>query len=507
MYKMHCQPLNAYARWRRGESELARLGENRPSDEPSENLLQAIWQHQRLRRDDLCTLDGQSLRILHPGFRNREAGPDFRDAVLQFQDQPPCSGDIEVDVHSAFWRAHGHHTNPAYESVRLHVVWRGTDNPPTPPATLALHPFLDAPLDQLQQWLTTEPAQTAPRAALDGQCHPCLRQVPGETLHAILHQSAQVRLLAKAAQFEARARQAGWEQALWEGLFRALGYKQNIWPMHRLAEMLPEIGRLTAGQEPSVLAWQARWLGLSGLLPADLSRSNLHTDHYVSQMWSLWWRERDALQHLVLPRKTWRLNNLRPANHPGRRLALAAHWLAAGNLPARLEAWFAAEVPPAQLPASLLEILQVKPDPYWSTHYTLRSRSQSQAHPLLGMARATDLALNTILPWLQARIQAGHNSDTPSRAEACYFAWPKAEDNSKLRLARQRLFGGARCHWLHGGAEQQGVLQIAHDYCDQSNAVCSQCRFPEFIQRSATAETGGARTPAKLNPNRGRPSL
>lgn len=491
MYKMRSWTLNAYDRWRLGETEPARLRENRPADEPSENLLQAIWQHQRLRRDDLRTLDGQRVRVLHPGFHNREAGPDFRDAVLQFEDAPSCSGDIEVDVHSGLWRAHGHEANPAYEKVRLHVVWRGTDQIPTRPPTLALHSFLDAPLEQLEQWLTTEPAQTAPRAALDGHCHPCLRQAPVETVHGILHQSAQVRLRAKAAQFEARARQSGWEQALWEGLFRALGYKQNVWPMHRLAEMLPEIGRLNAGQPSAVPAWQARWLGLSGLLPADLSRSNLHTDHYLSQIWSLWWRERDALEHLILPRITWRFNNLRPANHPCRRLALAAHWLAAGNLPARLEAWFATDDSSARLQASLMEILQPKPDPYWSTHYTLRSRNQDHTQPLLGVARATDLALNAILPWFQARIQAGHNSDTPSRAEAYYFAWPKAEDNSKLRLARQRLFGGAGWRWLRGGAEQQGVLQIAHDYCDQSNAICSQCRFPEFIRRGATAAEKG----------------
>jgi hypothetical protein len=37
-----------------------------------------------------------------------------------------------------------------------------------------------------------------------------------------------VRLRSKAAQFQARARQAGWEQSLWEGLFRGLGYKRNV---------------------------------------------------------------------------------------------------------------------------------------------------------------------------------------------------------------------------------------------------------------------------------------
>ena len=45
----------------------------------------------------------------------------------------------------------------------------------------------------------------------------------------------------------ARAKDAGWEAALWERLFRAIGYKNNIWPMQNLAETkarwLSEIGR------------------------------------------------------------------------------------------------------------------------------------------------------------------------------------------------------------------------------------------------------------------------
>ena len=44
------------------------------------------------------------------------------------------------------------------------------------------------------------------------------------------------RVDANAAALAAIADRATWEQALWEGLFTALGYKQNSWPMRRLAE-------------------------------------------------------------------------------------------------------------------------------------------------------------------------------------------------------------------------------------------------------------------------------
>ena len=62
------------------------------------------------------------------------------------------------------------------------------------------------------------------------------------------------------------ADRATWEQALLEGLFSALGYKQNSWPMRRLAELLHELRR-GLGRAPEPVVLLARLLGVSGLLP------------------------------------------------------------------------------------------------------------------------------------------------------------------------------------------------------------------------------------------------
>src|SRR5262245_24198908 len=118
-------------------------------DSPPERLLQAIWQHQRLLRDRLETIDGRTVRVLHPGFHNLEGGPDFRSAVVQFGDDSPRSGDIEVDLRPNGWHAHGHDRNPAFANVLLHVIWEG-DSPVTgAPPLMVLRPVLDAPLGEL----------------------------------------------------------------------------------------------------------------------------------------------------------------------------------------------------------------------------------------------------------------------------------------------------------------------------------------------------------------------
>jgi len=228
-------------------------------ESPPEYLLQAIWQHQRLLREQLKSCDGQKIQVLHPGFRSVEGGPDFRGAVIQLGDGTPRTGDVEVDIRPSGWRAHGHDRNPAFQNVMLHVVWHAERDSSERPL-LPLREAIDAPLGELSLWLGSESSQTLPER-LRGKCSAPLRELDETRLRELLHQAAQVRLQCKAAQFEARAKQAGWEQALWEGLFRALGYKHNTWPMQRLGELRPR----WLSQNGDPLGVQARLFGISGL--------------------------------------------------------------------------------------------------------------------------------------------------------------------------------------------------------------------------------------------------
>lgn len=465
-------PSNLYSTWRASRPGAGALREEGP---PPERLLQAVWQHQRVLRDQLTLADGRTVRVLHPGFLNREAGPDFRDALVQFGSDTPLRGDVEVDLAASGWHAHRHDVNPNFRAVVLHVVWDGRDTDGLP--TLALKSRLDSPLGELSEWFGGEGATRS--GGLAGKCCGPLHELPREQLAAILRQAALVRLQLKAAQLAARARQCGWEQALWEGLFAALGYKHNIWPLRRLAELAG-----ASSDKLTVALWQARFTGWSGLLPAELPRGRGADAEYLRQLWDAWWRERERFGEVILPRTAWRMSGLRPANQPLRRLALAAHWLASGNLPARLERWFTREVPEAQLASSLLELLQPPGDDFWSWHWTLKSPRLKKSQPLLGAARLTDLAMNVILPWLWARAAAGRNTQLRAAAEARFLAWPAGEDNSALRLARERLFAGSppRGLFLRASA-QQGLLQIVRDFCEHSNALCDHCRFPELVRR------------------------
>lgn len=105
---------------------------------------------------------------------------------------------------------------------------------------------------------------------------------------------------------------------------------------------------------------------------------------------------------------------------------------------------------------------------------------------MLGAARVTDLAVNAILPWLWVRARKGGNEKIRHEVERRFFAWPAAEDNSVLKLARQRLLGTGKNRALQTAAGQQGLMQIGRDFCEHSNAVGVNCRFPERVRGGTT---------------------
>lgn len=496
--KVHPSPPDGYERWRVPPHAPA-LQDAGPAAAPPETLLQRIWAHQRLRRETLATLDGRPLTVLHPGFPNREGGPDFRGAVLRFGEGPPTGGDVEVDLRPAAWRQHGHDRNPAFRAVCLHVVWSAPAGEPLPLPTLALADVLDAPLDQLQDQLASADPSALP-AAWRGACAGPLAHLPPQTLTTLLDQAALTRLRLKAGRLAALARLSGWTRALRAGLFGALGYKHNVWPMHRLAELSDPLLAQLDTQPPNLFEVQVRLLGLAGLLPEPVAARHPAARAWLRRAWDGWWRWREGLAEHLLPRSLWRLHGSRPANHPQRRLALAAHWLAVPGWEDRWTAWLAEHPEPRAAVATLHQLLQPGPDPFWERHWTVSSSPLPTPQPLLGKARATDLAINVLLPWLLARAEAGAQRGWAEQVRRLYLAWPASQDNAVLRLAQQRLLSGRPLPRPLRAASQQGLLQIAADFCATSNALCSGCRFPECVRQLTTRGEATASPPGPASP-------
>ena len=64
----------------------------------------------------MMTVDGRRVSVIDPGQPNSGSGPDFFNAKVRI-DGELWAGNVEIHVRASDWYRHGHHTDPAYNSV------------------------------------------------------------------------------------------------------------------------------------------------------------------------------------------------------------------------------------------------------------------------------------------------------------------------------------------------------------------------------------------------------
>ena len=399
------------------------------------------------------------MRVVQLGVWNHEAGPDFSHASVSIHGAPPVSGPIEFDTEARDWERHGHAQNPAYEPVILHVYTHAGGAEfftRTPGHRRVPQVLLDTAV------LRGSPPGGLPEAKL-GACAGPLAALPEERARAVLMGAAEYRLRRKAGALKRMQEAHGPDEALYQALAGALGYKSNKLPFTVLAQRLPLALLLKHRDEIDALIF-----GVSGFLPErDLRAFTPETRSYVRGLWEQWWRRRAEFSRLVLAPDLWRLSGQRPVNHPQRRLAALAqivrHWRALRQAVDRGEI------------GALTEFFAGLNDPYWGTHYTLSSRPSATPMALVGESRVTEMLLNVFLPL------AVLGDKTPET-----FRTLRAPlTNRRVEVAATRLFGARpeRRELLRSAAVQQGLLQIYEDFCLQDATDCARCPFPRQIDQ------------------------
>ena len=86
-----------------------------------EELLHICWSKGLFCNKKLKTASGECLEIFKPGLLNVNSGPDFFNARMKIG-KLEWAGNVEIHLRSSDWNKHGHHTDPAYDNVILHVV-------------------------------------------------------------------------------------------------------------------------------------------------------------------------------------------------------------------------------------------------------------------------------------------------------------------------------------------------------------------------------------------------
>ncbi|MBN1367667.1 MAG: DUF2851 family protein [Dehalococcoidales bacterium] len=421
----------------------------------AEYRLVDLWRDLVSREDTLVTENGEPLRIIYPGRLNDDRGADFRDAVI-IRGNVIQQGEIELHVNSGDWEAHGHHRNPAYNNVILHVVLEENGSLTMHRANGELLPTLS-----LRGYLEKR-LQAAPSAL------PCAEIAVGnpEKVTHLLDEAGEARFRQKVAEFQSELMQTAAGQVLYWGILGALGYSKNKTPCQKLADIVPlrVLASLTQNlsEKESLLRQQALLLGAAGLLPS-LRSVNSNNDKYIVTLEKLW------LEHSfteTLASGNWNLFKVRPNNSPLRRLAALSHlvWRYRHN----------------GLSGSLLDLIGdtrvenvreltdaflVNSSGYWAAHYDFGLACSRFSPALIGADRAGEIIINILLPFIYAR----ENSSGKSLDMFCHY--PVLPANSIEKHLQKQL--GLGKGMINSACRQQGLIHIYKTFCIQGK--CMEC--------------------------------
>src|SRR4030042_1611775 len=274
----------------------------------TERHISNLWQSHLIRYPVADT--GERPYIIFPGRVSNTSGCDFKDAVFTVNGRL-ISGNIEVHCRSSQWQSHGHHQDPKYNNIVLHVVWQRASQPLTllqngqAVPTICLGSFINSPLEEL----VNVPAN------FQSSCPAASRHLNTDNLNVLLTAAGVKRFKSKITSFRKALNKEDAGQVLYRGIARALGYAQNAEPCQELAQRLP-VRELMEDDKPTVdLAMQALLLGHAGLLPSQRHRSV--KDREAVKLQKIW--QSTGITE-TMKEADWCFFRVRPDNFPARRL-------------------------------------------------------------------------------------------------------------------------------------------------------------------------------------------
>ncbi len=423
-----------------------------------EDFLHFIWQYQYFNKSGLQTTEGQEVNIIHPGFHNQDSGPDFTQSKIKIADIE-WVGQVEIHIMSSAWKQHGHDTDANYGNVILHVVWEQdqpvqyADGKPIP--TIVLKDRVANELLQKSDSLLKNPDSVP--------CQQSILSVPEINLMAMKERALMERLTLKSQELKIllQHNDYDWEETAYQWLAKNMGFKINVDPMLRVAQLVRLKWIKKHRNEPHLL--EALLFGASGLIPQkpeDQYSTQLTRDyHFLSEKYQLQGKERAAQE--------WKFMRTRPANFPTIRLAQLAILLSQQPNIFGLFTQF-------ESPKQLFKTLAVSQSEYWKTHYRF-GVPVKQKIAGLGKGSIQNLMINTVAPLLTA--YGNHINDDSWFEKAIDLLEGIAPEHNKITRTYTKLGIDNNTAF-----DSQALIGLHKMYCRPKK--CLQCQIGTYLLRA-----------------------
>ncbi|MDA1348932.1 MAG: DUF2851 family protein [Chloroflexi bacterium] len=399
----------------------------------SEKAVSALWQRTPSLTDGLVTEDGRRFRVIYAGRPNARAGPDFRDARLATESGAQITGDVELHVKAPDWYGHGHHSDPGYNGVVLHVVLL-----PKGRTDSGQQSRMRAPIASIAPVVPL--LEAADRASPSHS----LQRPDEEAIAQALDRAGYQRFVARSEGLRLELQRSSPDEVAHGALMEALGYASNRRPFRLLAARVPFGLAIRLRDEPEatrLLALQSLLVGSAGLLSYVTPYGEAET---MRRLYRTVLRNvghlagNEAWRRRPMRASEWHTFRVRPANHPLRRIIGAAYLMdryAQSGLARGLQE----------------DVRRLK---------GRGLRARMEVSPFVGAGRAGDIVVNAVLPLVHALASEAMDWELVRRSLEVYDTYPRLEANEVTR-EMERLLGRTRDSKIVTGARrQQGLVHL-----------------------------------------------
>ncbi|CAI8204686.1 MAG: Uncharacterised protein [Flavobacteriaceae bacterium] len=415
-----------------------------------EDLLHFLWRYQKFDEAPLQTTTAEMVYVLDKGQPNSGSGPNFLMAQIQIG-SIRFAGAVELHLSASHWYQHGHHKDPAYDNVILHVVWEDDLSIRLPSGqcipTLELRHSTDKELLATYQKNFIKTHQNPP-------CSPFVKSLPTPLWKHWRERLYLERLEERIQAIDIRLEELNndWEALLFERMARGFGLNRNGESFEKMAQSFSfSVLRKQAGTATQL---EALFYGQLNMLPKTTTHpyTSSLVDHYA------YLKHKYQLEPLVGIQPTF--GRLRPSNFPTIRLAQLA------QLYHQTPALLAGALNAKKL-LGLRLFKQVSVTDYWQSHYHFegqKSKTQGRRRTLTPSFQSL-LILNALLPVLYAYSKW----EGKDRSEWLF------EQLETLPLEENQCINHYESIGFHAESalDSQAILQLQSNYCEKKK--CLKC--------------------------------
>lgn len=439
----------------------------------NENFICRIWEKSSYY-SGLKSIDGKNIEVLSTGEKNKDHGPDYRDAFVRI-DGHLFSGDVEIHKSFSDWYAHKHQKEGKYNKVVLHIVFWETEkdkeskilakNSRVIP-TVFLSKHLTNSIHNIWKEIIDNPSKE-----FRLPCHEKAGNILQTKKIEFFETVGLKRLNYRTARIKQRLEELTeegydikkkpvWEKILFEFICEALGFSKNKSQFLKLARLIP-IDKIT-NRYSGLTDLDAIIFGAAGFL----QEINIE-DEYVDKIKTLKAKYFRSLGIDSMDKAEWNFFRLRPQNFPTRRLAYASGVLAKiinNNFFKEIILAFEEENTIKRINELFLDI---DISLYWKSHFNF-GKANPGIKNTIGDERIKDIIINVVFPFVLLYSVSFNNSSLKNNIKNLYLTSKASSRNEITKVMESQL--GVKSKTT---AVQQGLIHLHNFSCVKGK--CDEC--------------------------------